>query len=82
MKPLVSSNLLAALINPRLPSFIRSGNVSPWFWYCLATETTNLKFAFVSLSKAFSSPALIFWANSTSSSAVISSTLPISCQHT
>ena len=21
--------------------------MSPWFWYCLATETTNLKLAFV-----------------------------------
>ena len=33
LKPLVSSNLFAALINPKLPSFIRSGKVKPWFWY-------------------------------------------------
>jgi GGDEF domain-containing protein len=37
------SNFLAALINPRLPSLIRSGRLNPWFWYCLATDTTNLK---------------------------------------
>jgi len=29
LNPLVSSNLFAALISPRLPSLIRSGRVSP-----------------------------------------------------
>ena len=32
--------------------FIRSGSVNPWFWYCLATETTNRKFALVNFSNA------------------------------
>src|SRR5688500_17981819 len=41
LKPLVSSNLFAALIKPRLPSLIRSGRLRPWFWYCFATDTTK-----------------------------------------
>ena len=48
---------------------------------CLATDTTKRKFAFVNFSKALWSPALIRCANSTSSSAVIKSTLPISCKY-
>ena len=81
MKPRVSSKRWAALMRPRLPSLMRSGRLSPWFWYCLATETTKRRFALVSFSNASWSPSLIFRANSTSSSAVISSTLPISCRY-
>ena len=78
LKPLVSSNLFAAFTKPKLPSFIKSDNFKPCPWYCLATETTNLKFALTSASKAFEFPALIFSASSTSSSAVISPILLIS----
>ena len=81
LKPLVSSNLCAAFIKPRFPSLIKSGKVNPWFWYCFATETTNLRLALVNFSSANWSPALTFWANSTSSSAVIRSTFPISCKY-
>ena len=59
LKPRVSSKRCAALISPKLPSLIRSGRVNPWFWYCLATETTNRKFALVNFSSAIWSPALI-----------------------
>ena len=31
LKPLVSSKRSAAFISPRLPSFIRSGKLNPWF---------------------------------------------------
>ena len=81
LKPRVSSKRCAALINPKLPSLIKSGSVNPWFWYCFATETTKRKLALVNFSKARWSPALIFWASSTSSSAVINSTLPISWRY-
>ena len=81
LKPRVSSKRCAALIKPKFPSLIKSGNVKPWFWYCFATETTKRKFAFVNFSNARWSPAFIRCANSTSSSAVIKSTLPISCKY-
>ena len=81
LNPLVSSNFSAALIKPRLPSSIRSGSESPWFWYCLATDTTKRKFARTSLSRAAWSPLRILCANSTSCSIVISSSLPISCRY-
>ena len=68
----------AALIKPKLPSLIKSPRVKPWFWYCLATDTTKRRFVFVKRSNAAWSPSLIFCANITSSSAVIRSTLPIS----
>ena len=81
LKPRVSSKRWAALMSPKLPSLIKSGRVSPWFWYCLATDTTKRRLALVSFSSATWSPALIRCANSTSSSAVIRSTLPISCKY-
>ncbi len=52
LKPRVSSNFSAALMRPRLPSLMRSGRLSPWFWYCLATDTTKRRLAFVNLSNA------------------------------
>src|ERR1043166_7864427 len=48
--PLVSSNLWAARISPRLPSLMRSERETPWFWYFLATETTNRRLERTSLS--------------------------------
>ena len=81
LNPRVSSKRWAALISPIFPSLIRSGKVSPWFWYCLATETTKRKLALVRRSRAILSPDLIRWASSTSSSAEIKSTLPISCKY-
>ena len=81
LNPRVSSNFSAALISPRLPSLIRSGRLRPWFWYCFATDTTNLRFALVSFSRAAWSPFLMRWASSTSSSTVMSSSLPISWRY-
>ena len=81
LKPRVSSNFCAALIRPRFPSLIKSGRLRPWFWYCFATDTTNLRLARVSLSNARWSPALIFCASSTSSSTVIRPSRPISCRY-
>src|SRR5690606_1731805 len=81
LNPRVSSKRCAALIKPKFPSLIKSGKVKPWFWYCLATDTTKRKLAFVNFSSALWSPALMRCANSTSSSAVIKSTLPISCKY-
>src|SRR3989475_7153625 len=43
LMPLVSSNLCAARIRPRLPSLIKSESDTPWFWYFLATDTTDRK---------------------------------------
>ena len=54
--PLVSSNLWAARIRPRLPSLIRSASDTPWFWYFLATETTKRRLLRTSLSSASASP--------------------------
>src|SRR5213593_3606081 len=70
--PLVSSNLWAARIRPRLPSLIKSERETPWFWYFLATETTNRRFERTSLSSASASLCLIRWASVTSSSREIS----------
>jgi hypothetical protein len=81
LKPRVSSKRWAALIKPRLPSLIRSGSERPWFWYCLATETTKRRLAFVKRSSAFWSPCLINVANRTSSSGVMRSTFPISWRY-
>ena len=78
LKPLVSSNLFAVFTKPKFPSFINLDNFKPCPWYCFAKETTNLKFALTSESKAFKFPALIFSASSNSSSAVISPILLIS----
>src|SRR5438876_6546766 len=71
LMPLVSSNLWAARIRPRLPSLIKSESDTPWFWYFLATETTNRRFERTSLSSASASLCLIRWASVTSSSRVI-----------
>jgi hypothetical protein len=81
LKPRVSSKRRAALIRPKFPSLIKSGKLKPWFWYCLATDTTKRKLARVNLSRALWSPSRILRANTTSSSAVISSSLPISCRY-
>ena len=81
LKPLVSSKRSAALISPKLPSFIRSGRLRPWFWYCFATETTKRRFALVSFSRAMRSPCLMRCASSTSSSTLIRSSRPISCRY-
>src|SRR5689334_4509109 len=72
LMPLVSSNLCAARIRPRLPSLIRSESETPWFWYFLATLTTKRRFDRTSLSSASASLRLMRWASSTSSSRVIS----------
>src|SRR5213080_3599621 len=63
LMPLVSSNLWAARIRPRLPSLIKSERETPWFWYFLATETTNRRFERTSLSSATSSSRVIngYW---------------------
>src|SRR6266581_5384412 len=71
LMPLVSSNLWAARIRPRLPSLIKSESDTPWFWYFLATETTNRRLERTSLSSASASLCLIRWASVTSSSRVI-----------
>ena len=81
LNPRVSSNFCAAFIKPRLPSFIKSGKLKPWFWYCFATLTTKRRFARVNLSNARWSPLRMRCANSTSSSTVIKSSLPISCRY-
>ena len=78
LNPRVSSNFSAALIRPRLPSFMRSGRLRPWFWYCFATDTTKRRFALVSFSRASWSPFLMRCASSTSSSGETSSSRPIS----
>ena len=52
LKPRVSSNFSAALISPKLPSLIKSGKLKPWFWYCLATDTTKRRLARVNFSSA------------------------------
>src|SRR5207249_580753 len=70
--PFVSSNLWAARIRPRLPSLIKSESDTPWFWYFLATDTTNRRLDRTSLSSASGSCCLIRWASATSSSRVIS----------
>src|SRR2546425_525833 len=72
LMPLVSSNLCAARIRPRLPSLIKSESDTPWFWYFLATDTTNRRLDRTSLSSASGSCCLIRWASATSSSRVIS----------
>src|SRR2546429_310518 len=69
--PLVSSSLLSAPVRPRLPSLIKSESDTPWFWYFLATETTNRRLERTSLSSASASLCLIRWASVTSSSRVI-----------
>src|SRR6267154_1821649 len=71
LMPLVSSNLWAARIRPRLPSLIKSESDTPWFWYFLATETTNRRLERTSLSSASASLCLIRCASVTSSSRVI-----------
>src|SRR5260370_19220042 len=70
--PLVSSNLWAARISPRLPSLMRSESDTPWFWYFFATETTKRRLERTNLSSASSFPCLMRWASDTSSSRVIS----------
>ena len=60
---------------------MRSGRLRPWFWYCLATETTKRRLARVSFSRASWSPLRMRWASSTSSSGVTSSSRPISCRY-
>ncbi len=69
--PLVSSNLWAARMRPRFPSLMRSLRLTPWFWYFLATDTTNRRLLRTSLSSDSSSPALMRIASSTSSSLLI-----------
>ena len=81
LNPRVSSNFSAALMSPMLPSLMRSGNVSPWFWYCLATLTTKRRLASTSLSKAALSPLRMRWVSSTSSSTVIKFSRPISWRY-
>ena len=51
LNPFVWSNLCAAVINPALPSDIKSSRSNPAFWYCFAIEITNLRFAFTNLFK-------------------------------
>ena len=76
--PLVSSNLWAARMRPRLPSLIRSASDTPWFWYFLATETTKRRLLRTSLSSASASPMRMRCASVTSSSCGISGYLLIS----
>src|SRR3954469_2595831 len=78
LMPLVSSNLWAARIRPRLPSLIRSARDTPWFWYFLATDTTKRRLLRTSLSSASPSPTRILCARLTSSSCGISGYLLIS----
>ena len=47
--------LSAALIS-HAPSLIKSGKLKPWFWYCLATDTTERRLARVNFSSATRSP--------------------------
>ena len=84
LNPRVSSNFCAALIRPILPSSIKSVKVSPWCWYCFATDTTKRKLAVTSLFFALSPsgpPFLIFWASSISSSIDINGARPISTRY-
>jgi hypothetical protein len=74
----VLSNIFATFTKPKLTSFINLDNFKPCPWYCLATETANLKFVLARVSKAFEFSTLIFSASSTFSSAVISLILLIS----
>ena len=76
LKPRVSSNVLGGLDQSEVALVIKSGRESPWFWYCLATDTTKRRLARVILSRALRSPRLMAWASSTSSSIVISSSRP------
>ncbi len=49
----------AALISPMLPSLMRSRSEIPLVWYFFAIETTKRRFALISFSFAFSSPARV-----------------------
>src|SRR5437763_628715 len=66
---------LSDLINEGNLGLIRAAHKfereTPWFWYFLATETTNRRFERTSLSSASASLCLIRWASVTSSSRVI-----------
>jgi hypothetical protein len=70
LKPNVGSNLLAASINPRLPSLIKSPRGESFVSYCLATLTTNLKFLLINSCNAFLSPKTALLAHSASSCGV------------
>jgi len=72
LMPFVSSNLWAARMRPRLPSLMRSARETPWFWYFLATETTNRRLERTSLSSASASLSRIAFASRISSSRGIS----------
>src|SRR5215210_5869906 len=50
LKPLDGSNFSAALMRPRLPSWMRSRKETPRLRYFLAIETTSLRLASTSLS--------------------------------
>jgi len=71
LNPFVSSKRLAAFIKPIFPSLIKSPRGNHWYWYCLATEITKRRFAFVSSSSAILSfSSLMSLANSASCSGV------------
>jgi hypothetical protein len=78
LKSRVLSNIFATFTKPMLFLVINLDNFRTCPWYCLAIETTNLKFVLTRVSKAFEFPALIFSASSTFSSPVISLILLIS----
>src|ERR1051326_7146281 len=81
LKPRVSSNRFAAFTSPTFPSLIRSGRLSPRFWYCFATDTTKRRLASTIFFNADSSPARIFTVKITSSSADIMLCLEISSKY-
>src|SRR5215210_275114 len=79
--PLEWSNFSAALMSPRLPSWMRSRNETPRLRYFLAIETTSLKFASTSLSLDLLHPRAMPLASRISSAWVRRGTLPISARY-
>src|SRR5215212_6784761 len=81
LKPLNGSNFSAALISPRLPSWMRSRKDTPRLRYFLAMETTSLRLASTRRSLDLVQPRAMPLASRISSAWVSSGTLPISARY-
>src|ERR671911_2511475 len=79
--PFEWSNFSAALMSPRLPSWMRSRNETPRLRYFLAMETTNLRLASTRRSLDLLHPLAMPLASLTSSAWVRRGTLPISARY-
>src|SRR5215213_2349429 len=79
--PLEWSNFSAALISPRLPSWMRSRNETPRLRYFLAIETTSLRLDSTRRSLDLLHPLAIPLASLISSAWVRRGTLPISARY-